>query len=182
MATHLRLAVKLPLSGPNVSDYYTRPVTDLHGSVEALIRLLEGIQAGTVPARLALEVLTLDANDALYSGQVVLTHANLTNNVDTLTIGGVVLTWRNTPTDEDSITIGANVTADGDNLVATLAAHSKLKNVVVGSNAAGTVTLTSPLGVRLATNDATAMALTQMSAQAPTTQAVLARGWVRGQT
>ncbi len=182
MATHLRLAVKLDLTGPTVSDLYTRPVGDLHGSVEALIHLLERIQSGNEPARLALEVLTLDANDALYSGTVVLTHANLTANTDTLTIGGVVLTWRNSVTDEDSILIGANATADGDNLVTCLAAHSKLKSVVVGSNAAGTVTLTSPLGVRLHTSDATAMALTQMSAQAPTTTAVVARGWVRGRT
>lgn len=81
--------------------------------------------------------------DEMQSGAptATLTHANITAN-DTLKIGSVTLTWKASPSGENEVLIGANATADGDNLVTKINAHSKLQGLIVASNNAGIVTMT----------------------------------------
>lgn len=111
-------------------------------------------------------------NSARATSAVAITNANLTGSTDTLTIGATVLTWvAGSPANENQVQIGANATASGDNLVTAINAHSQLRGLIVATNATGTVTLTyqcdprAAIHCRLATNDATAMALTQPAAQ-----------------
>lgn len=144
----------LPQSG-------TAPAT-----ARALAQFFMAAAGGVEPCsiQVGMETTASGAGDKA-STTVAITHANLTSNSDTLTIGGRVLTWHSSPSGENQVLIGANATADGDNLVAAIAAHSELKQIVSATNAAGTVTITSLypglIGkhITLATNDATAMTL-----------------------
>lgn len=115
----------------------------------------------------------LDATTQVTS-QVVLTHANITAG-DTLSIGCVTLTWAASAANENEVTIGADATEDGDNLVEAIEGHSKLQGMLTAVNTVGTVVVTHhvphrmALHFKLATSDATAMAVTQ-----PTTNLTLA--------
>lgn len=70
-----------------------------------------------------------------------ITHANLVANTDTLVIGNVTITWVAAAANENQVTIGANATADGDNLVAKINAHSKLAGLFFATNASGVVAI-----------------------------------------
>lgn len=97
-----------------------------------------------------------------------LVHLNIAAN-DTITIAGQVFTWKAAAATESEVTIGANATADGDNLVAKVNAHSGLLGLVTASNDAGTVTVTYLVPPRiavlmlLATSDGNSATLTQPS-------------------
>jgi len=68
---------------------------------------------------------------------------------DTITIGSVVLTCKSSPANESEFAPGADATATATNLVAKINAHSKLKGLVLASNALGVMTLALQEGGRV---------------------------------
>lgn len=66
------------------------------------------------------------------------------SNADTVTIGKTTLTFSSTPANEDQVeSDGGTNTLDAEALVAAINAHSVLSKLVVASNVAGVVTVTS---------------------------------------
>lgn len=172
-ATNIRAAINsLPgLKQLVTASGGTNTVTltaNVNGVIGNNIKIIDGTTNGTnMSGSLNLSA-GLDAGSRCTS-TVTLTHANLTNSSDTLTIGGTTLTWYTSPSGESQVGIGANATAAGDNLVSKINNHSALAGLVSASNASGTVTITYLMPPRLArhivvaTNDGTAMAVTQPS-------------------
>lgn len=128
------------------------------------VKVIDGTVNGLTPAGGSLAS-GKNASSQVTSA-VAITHANVTAN-DTFSIGGVTLTWKVAAGNEDEVTIGADATGDGDALAAAINVHTKLVGLVTAVNVTGTVTIThlvparTALHFKLATSDATAMALTQ---------------------
>lgn len=80
-------------------------------------------------------------NDAV-SETATVTFASLANDEVTI-VAGVPLTWKSSPTTEDHIDLGSasTDTTAGDELAATINAHSKLVGLAAATNAAGVVTI-----------------------------------------
>ena len=76
------------------------------------------------------------------AGTGTITISGLPDADDTVTIGTEVYTFVAAAVDPFEVTIGADADETGDNLVAAITADSELVN---GSNAAGTVTVTSKI-------------------------------------
>lgn len=180
VATNIRAAINtLPGLNKLVSAAGSTNTIALTAAVAGVIgnsiKVIDGTTNGTsLSGSSALFTGGLDAGSRCTS-TVALTHANLSNSADTLSLGNVTLTWYTSPSGENQVAIGASATAAGDNLVSKIQNHSALAGLVTASNAAGTVTLTWHLPPRVAaqvvvaTNDATAMAVTQPSLGSRTT-------------
>lgn len=156
-----------------ITEMFNRPSDDPKGGVQRLSTFLDGALCGAKNCYVQAYVEGGATSDDFAAGTVAITHANVVAN-DTLAIAGNTFTWVASAANENQITIGASATADGDALVAALAAHSVVKNFVTGVNAAGTVTITSRVPgytgkmMLMATSKPTAFALTQPVLTAPT--------------
>ena len=148
-----------------------------------LLNFLAGLLGGTRMGRVTYS-LENATNLTKSSVTVTVTDANLTNGSDTLTIGGKVLTWVASAANENEITNGANDAASAANLAAVVNANSVLKGIIAATVVTNVVTLRflwpSRLGnlVTIATNDATAMALSAaVFGGATSTESLAARTW-----
>ena len=124
------------------------------------------------------------APNARAEALVVVTHANLTANTDTLTIGAVTLTWvAGAPANENQVQIGANGDAAAANLATAVNAHSQLRGIILASSASATAVLTYQcdprvaVHIRLATNDGTAMLLSQPASTLTLANAQITRSY-----
>jgi hypothetical protein len=124
------------------------------------------------------------APNARAEGAVVLTYANLTASTDTLSIGAVTLTWvSGAPANENQVQIGGSGTAAATNLAAAINAHSQLRGIILASSVTDVVQLTyqcdprAAVHIRLATNDGTAMGLTQPTSSLTLANAQITRSY-----
>lgn len=171
-------------AAPTINDRFTKPSDQADAGLQAVATYLEGAAGGAYSAKAVAHVENGSTSGSFAAATVVITHANVAIN-DTLTIAGNVFTWVAAAANENQITIGASATADGDALVAALAAHSVVSNFVTGVNVTGTVTITSRVpgylgkAMLMATSKPTAFALTQPVLTSPTVGMTL-RSWSKG--
>lgn len=170
---------------PTSADRFDHDATEPELAARALSDFFQALASGHVAGDVY-GAMDDGANVTRASGTVTITHASISDG-DTLTIGGVVLTWRNAPATESEVLIGANATADAQNLVAKINAHSKLKGILVASSNLGVVTIQAVTPgrwgnlVTLATSDGAAMALSAATlAGASSTEKLASRLWEYG--
>ena len=171
-------------AAPTINARFSKPAGQADAALNAVGAFLHGSAGGGYAVRVVARIENGTTSDDFSTSQAVITHANVTNG-DTLTVAGNVFTWVAAAANENQITIGASATADGDALVAALAAHSVVSSFITGVNTVGTVVFTSRLPgyigktMLLATSDATAFALTQPTLTNPTV-GMSTRSWQKG--
>lgn len=136
-------------------------------SVVAIANLLVGLVSGALRGSVYFGQTAVDAAKA--SGSIAITHANLGAG-DTVTVLGQAYTARASGAVANEFNIGADAAADAVNLAAALNANTGFAQTLVATASSGTVTITARApGVignkllQMATSDATAFALTQLS-------------------
>jgi hypothetical protein len=188
VATNIANAIN---SLPGLKDYVTASTNSAnliltakeYGTVGNSYSVIDGTVNGLSPAGGSFAS-GKDSTSAV-TATAALTHANIAAD-DTITIAGCVFTWKASASTESEVTIGANVTADGDNLVAKVNAHSKLLGLVTASNNAGTVTVTYLVPPRIAvlmlldTSDGNSATLTQPSSTTTITNVTATRTYALG--
>lgn len=126
----------------SVEDRVKREVENPRMGIVELANYLHSIASGMRPGKVLWH---MDQGNGTAASQTVTCSQSSASDGDTLTICGVTLTVASSPSSDPAdgeLASGSSDTELGDNLVAAIEAHPKLKHLVSASNSSGTVTVT----------------------------------------
>lgn len=145
MAASTVINLTVVLSGESAATAKDRYLSAQDGRAQAqqLALLMQKLAAGQSFGKI---FVCSDAGDGTQAaGEIACTQASVVDGTDTVTIGEAVFSAVASPSTnpgDGQFAKGADDTACGDNLLAAIHAHPKLKGLFTGVNVAGTITLT----------------------------------------